>query len=196
MGAMVAEVERPRDQQSPKGQGLLLKEGPPISYFIAIYKLFWKAFGELPRKAIMLWNSFQWKPTIIHLTQSYMDQCMIDLKQHQCNYTQKLPVSCSCKNNVFGAKICKYALSERCEGIFCGLWKAANSCHPDGDPSVPKQIFSGAENAFDPYPLPPSLVFQYHTANFRWRLLLIMIVTFLWFSTSNDYCFQWLNKTF
>ena len=28
------------------------------------------------------------------------------------------------------AKICKYALSERSQGIFCALRKAANSCHP------------------------------------------------------------------
>ena len=43
-------------------------------------------------KVIILWMSFQWKPIIRHLTQSYMDNCMIDLKQRQNNYNQKLRV--------------------------------------------------------------------------------------------------------
>ena len=34
------------------------------------------------------------------------------------------------KNNVFVAKICKYALYESSEGLFCAPRKAANFCHP------------------------------------------------------------------
>ena len=65
-----------------------------------------------------------------------MDQCMTDLKQHQYNYNQKLHVSRNRKKNVFSvAKMCKYALDDRSEGIFCGLRKALNPCHP---PPTPK----------------------------------------------------------
>ena len=35
------------------------------------------------------------------------------------------------KNDVFVAKICKYALYESSEGLFCAPRKAANFCHPD-----------------------------------------------------------------
>ena len=34
------------------------------------------------------------------------------------------------KNDVFVAKICKYALYESSEGLFCAPRKAANFCHP------------------------------------------------------------------
>ena len=34
------------------------------------------------------------------------------------------------KNNVFVAKICKYALYESSEGLFCARRKPANPCHP------------------------------------------------------------------
>ena len=34
------------------------------------------------------------------------------------------------KNDVFVAKICKYALYESSEGFFCAPRKAANFCHP------------------------------------------------------------------
>ena len=37
------------------------------------------------------------------------------------------------KNNVFVAKICKYALYESSEGLFCAPRKAANFCHPGHD---------------------------------------------------------------
>ena len=37
------------------------------------------------------------------------------------------------KNDVFVAKICKYALYESSEGLFCAPRKAANFCHPDLD---------------------------------------------------------------
>ena len=36
------------------------------------------------------------------------------------------------KNDVFVAKICKYALYESSEGLFCAPRKAANFCHPGG----------------------------------------------------------------
>ena len=35
------------------------------------------------------------------------------------------------KNDVFVAKICKYALYESSEGLFCAPRKAANFCHPE-----------------------------------------------------------------
>ena len=35
------------------------------------------------------------------------------------------------KNDVFVAKMCKYALYESSEGLFCAPRKAANFCHPD-----------------------------------------------------------------
>ena len=38
-GARVAELARPRDQQIPKGQGLLRKEGPPIILFLLLLRL-------------------------------------------------------------------------------------------------------------------------------------------------------------
>ena len=38
------------------------------------------------------------------------------------------------KNDVFVAKICKYALYESSEGLFCAPRKAANFCHPAWDP--------------------------------------------------------------
>ena len=34
------------------------------------------------------------------------------------------------KNDVFVAKICKYALYESSEGLFCARRKPANFCHP------------------------------------------------------------------
>ena len=34
------------------------------------------------------------------------------------------------KNDVFVAKICKYALYESSEGLFCAPRKPANFCHP------------------------------------------------------------------
>ena len=34
------------------------------------------------------------------------------------------------KNDIFVAKICKYALYESSEGLFCAPRKAANFCHP------------------------------------------------------------------
>ena len=34
------------------------------------------------------------------------------------------------KNDVFVAKICKYALYESSEGLFCARRKPANPCHP------------------------------------------------------------------
>ena len=37
------------------------------------------------------------------------------------------------KNDVFVAKICKYALYESSEGLFCAPRKAANFCHPEFD---------------------------------------------------------------
>ena len=40
------------------------------------------------------------------------------------------------KNDVFVAKICKYALYESSEGLFCAPRKAANFCHPaDASPT-------------------------------------------------------------
>ena len=67
----VADVERAREQRSPKGQGLLRKEGPPtyailsqnlvLSRFMRFSKGFHRAFNEshpafkeLSRKAILL----------------------------------------------------------------------------------------------------------------------------------------------
>ena len=35
------------------------------------------------------------------------------------------------KNDIFVAKICKYALYESSEGLFCAPRKPANFCHPD-----------------------------------------------------------------
>ena len=58
-----------------------------------------------------------------HLTQSYLDQYMIDLKQHQHLITTK---NCTFLVHTIGK-----TMFESSEGIFCGLRKAANSCHPE-----------------------------------------------------------------
>ena len=39
----------------------------------------------------------------------------------------------NCKNEVFVAKICKYALYESSEGFCCGCRKPADPCHPDSE---------------------------------------------------------------
>ena len=72
----VPDVARLCDRRSPKGQGLLRKEGPPT------YALL-----------------------------------------------QNLVLSHRVKTNVFVAKICKYALDESSEGLFCGRRKPANPWH-------------------------------------------------------------------
>ena len=49
----VTEVEGARERRSPKGQGLLRKEGPP-TYAILSRNLVWKAFTGLSTKSILL----------------------------------------------------------------------------------------------------------------------------------------------
>ena len=39
------------------------------------------------------------------------------------------------KNDVFVAKMCKYALYESSEGLFCAHRKPANPCHPEVNPA-------------------------------------------------------------
>ena len=45
-----------------------------------------------------------------------------------------------CKNDVFVAKICKYALYECSEGLFCAPRKPANPCHPGLEYCIVKNI--------------------------------------------------------
>merc|ERR1712015_214166 len=45
------------------------------------------------------------------------------------------------KNDVFVAKICKYALYESSEGLFCAPRKAANFCHPAFKLSLSERYF-------------------------------------------------------
>ena len=46
------------------------------------------------------------------------------------------------KNDVFVAKICKYALYESSEGLFCAPQKPANFCHPG-----PRMTYQGVMGA-------------------------------------------------
>ena len=48
------------------------------------------------------------------------------------------------KNNVLVAKICKYALYESSEGLFCARRKPANFCHPVRNQN--NQIFNTISN--------------------------------------------------
>ena len=53
------------------------------------------------------------------------------------------------KNDVFVAKICKYALYESSEGLFCARRKPANLCHP-GPRAPPFILITGAVVELDP----------------------------------------------
>ena len=50
---------------------------------------------------------------------------LLSYKHHQHNYSQNYPFLRNCKNNVFVAKMCKYALSEGSEGFCCSVRKPA-----------------------------------------------------------------------
>ena len=60
---------------------------------------------------------------------------MVDLKflqrhRHYILQPKITTIYAIVKNDVFVAKICKYALSESSEGFCCGTRKPANPCHP------------------------------------------------------------------
>ena len=52
---------------------------------------------------------------------------MVNLKLLQPKTTNFYAIE---KNDIFVAKICKYALYESSEGLFCARRKPANFCHP------------------------------------------------------------------
>ena len=105
------------------------------SSFVTIYVLL-KPGNIFSERKNVLSESFQLKSSCFgrafnesqqlnnrHLPQSYMDQYMIDLKQHQHLITTK---NCTFLVHTIGK-----TMFESSEGIFCGLRKAANSCHPE-----------------------------------------------------------------
>ena len=52
------------------------------------------------------------------------------LQHHKHYYSKKIDIYAIVKNNVFVAEICKYALYESSEWLFCAPQKPANFCHP------------------------------------------------------------------
>ena len=72
-----------------------------LSFVMVVLK---KSFFILQgiRILVMLWKSFRWKPTMGHLTQSYMDQCMIHL-----NSTSKITTKNACFHAIEKRRCCR-----------------------------------------------------------------------------------------
>ena len=78
--ARVADIDGARERRSPKGQGLLQKEGPPKLSIVAIYMFFSKAFMELSTKFSLLLKGFQQKSAcfqraFVELSESFRRAC-------------------------------------------------------------------------------------------------------------------------
>ena len=92
--------------------------------------------GELSTKVIVLSWSTQRKSSCFRgaLNKSHHDPAFVELPM---KYTLLLQQSCDnqefprlLKNKVFVAKICKYALFESFDGLFCGHQEPANPSYP------------------------------------------------------------------
>ena len=95
------------------------------------------------------------------------------------------------KNDVFVAKICKYALYESSEGLFCAPRKAANFCHPACDCKLNKNAWKGEEWQVSDKIWQKYVAVQYSGTHFYlWKNL--NVGYFNWFSSNNIQ--QW-NRT-